>query len=241
MIFICFSGEERYTIVQNLIYHLDNFKLKYWYDNYNLTLGDCKRQEIFINGLNKSRYAIIIYSDNFHRHPSSVEEENYILERFQKNEIRIFPILYKIKFPDLPSKTKQYLENIIYNEIDDSSNLYSSLNQIIISILKEINGLCCNKPFSFSNEFLIKIPDNFLRTELNFFIELDARELNFKIAILKIIFDYLYIVKHIVNESEMEYKIFTYLVEKMNYNLTYNFKEIEILSIIIFHYINSLI
>lgn len=240
MIFISFSGEERYTVVKNLIYHLDNFNLEYWYDNYNLTLGDIKRQEIFSNGIDKSQYAIIIYSKNFHHHPSAVEEEKYIFDLFQKKQLKIFPILYKVKFQELPSNTRQYLENIIYNEIDDSSNLYLTLNQILIRILKEKNNLHYNQKFKFTNDFSQKIPDEFLKKELEFFIALEEQELNLKIVTLKIIFDYLFLIKNIIHEQDFECKIFTYLIQKINYSLKYNFKEIEILSVITFHYINLL-
>ena len=153
MIFICFSGEERYSIVKNIIYHLGNFKIDYWYDNYNLLLGDVKRKEIIENGIYKSDYAIIIYSDSFFKHPSCVEEEQIILDLHKNNKIQIFPILYNITFKDLPINTKTYLENIIYNEIYDSSNIYLTLNQIFVRILKDKYRLIQNRKFKFNNDY----------------------------------------------------------------------------------------
>lgn len=241
MIFICFSGEERYSIVNNIIYHLENFNIKYWYDNYNLILGDNKRKEIFENGIKKSEYSIIIYSQNFFNHPSSIEEERFILDLHRNNKIKIFPILYKIKLSELPITTSQYLENIIYNEIEDSTNLYLTVNQILISILKDKYNLLNNLKFKFKENYSNNLKDKFLKEEFIFLENIDEKELNHKIIILKIIFDYLFFIKKIIKENDCEYKIFNYLIKKINYNLTYDFKELELMSIIINHYIDELI
>lgn len=240
MIFICFSSEVRYSVVNNIIYHLENFNIKYWYDNYNLTLGDNKRKEIFENGIKKSEYAIIVYSQDFFNHPSSVEEEKFILNLHQKKQIKIFPILYKVKLNDLQITTKEYLEDVIYNEIEDSSNLYLTVNQILISALKDKYNLNYNLKFKFTKEFVSDLKDEFLKNELIFLENIDEKEINHKIVVFKIIFDYLFLVKKIINQNDTEYKIFNYLIKKINYNLTYNFKEIELISIIINHYINGL-
>lgn len=236
MIFICFSGEERYSIVKNIIYHLGNFKIDYWYDNYNLLLGDVKRKEIIENGIYKSDYAIIIYSDSFFKHPSCVEEEQIILDLHKNNKIQIFPILYNITFKDLPINTKTYLENIIYNEIYDSSNIYLTLNQIFVRILKDKYRLIQNRKFKFNNDYLKKVDDVFIKKELEFFLNINEQELNYKIITLKIIFDYLYYNKKVINNKDLEYKMFTYLIKKINYNLSYDFKEIELMSLIIYYY-----
>lgn len=240
MIFICFSGDVRMNIVKNLIYHLNNFKLDYWYDNYNLTLGDNKSKEIFKNGIDKSKYVIIVYSNNFFDHKSSVEEEKYILSLLKKEKIKIYPLLYKIKISELPLKSKKYLQNIIYNEIDDSTNLYYSLNQILISILKSKYNFQYNKRFELDRKILSNIEDEFIKSQLNLYFDLDEFSKNNKTIILKVIFDYLYYVKKIVSDAEQEYNIFSYLIKKINYNLTYDFKEIELLTIILNHYLNLL-
>lgn len=237
MFFICFDGDHRNTIVKNIIYHFDNFKIKYWYDNYNLLLGDNKKQEIFNNGINKSKYAIIIYTKEFFTHPSSVAEESYLLNLYLENKIRLLPILYNIDLNSLPIKTRDVIENIIYNVIDDSSNLYLTLNQIFIIILKEKLGINLNTRFDLKNVSLIE-KDCFIRSQMDLFKSMDEFEKNMKIVILKCIYDYMYYSKkYSIHKSDSEHKIFTYLINKIHFRLEYDFKEIELLSLVIFNYL----
>jgi len=102
--------------------------------------------------------------------------------------------------------------------------------------LKDKYRLIQNRKFKFNNDYLKKVDDVFIKKELEFFLNINEQELNCKIITLKIIFDYLYYNKKVINNKDLEYKMFTYLIKKINYNLSYDFKEIELMSLIIYYY-----
>lgn len=235
MIFICFAGETRNTIVRTIIYHLEKLSIPYWYDNYNLILGDKKDKEIFHNGLGNSEYAIIVYSKKFFNNDSAQAEEKEIRRLYRNNMIDVFPILYGIKPNDFPECSKKFVTNIIYNEITESEELYYTLNQIIVKIFKKQYNIELNKRFNFYN-LNVTLKDAYLNSLLKIYNNLPFEKINERILLLNCIFQYLLINK-VIKIGDVEYKVFTYLIEKLNFCLDYDFKETEILSLIIYHYL----
>ena len=49
-LFICFAAEDRYRIVEPVVFHLKNYGINMWYDRYSLIMGDDRIQKNLIEG-----------------------------------------------------------------------------------------------------------------------------------------------------------------------------------------------
>ena len=49
-VFICFAAEDRYEIVEPIVYHLKNYGIPVWYDRYTLLMGDNRVQKNLYDG-----------------------------------------------------------------------------------------------------------------------------------------------------------------------------------------------
>lgn len=61
-IFICFAAEDRYRIVEPIVYHLRNYGIETWYDRFRLLLGDDRIRKNLIEGAQECKYALVIIS-----------------------------------------------------------------------------------------------------------------------------------------------------------------------------------
>lgn len=46
--FICFAAEDRYRIVEPIVFHLKNYGINMWYDRYSLIMGDNRIEKILL-------------------------------------------------------------------------------------------------------------------------------------------------------------------------------------------------
>lgn len=236
MVFICFGNEERNTIVKRIIDTFKDVGFDFWYDYSNLILGDNLNEAIFIEGIDKSEYAIIVYSKSFFKHPSAVKEENYIFEKLKEKKIHVFPILFKVNINELESENKEYIKQILYNELATIDEAHQSLIQIILYILKKKTSIDTTRRLSledFSNDLL---DDAFIYKEIKKYVRIAANDVKRKEEHLSIIFDYL----NITYKSNGRYEKLFYYVKHQLINSKYqDFKEIEIMEIIILLLIRS--
>lgn len=93
-IFICFAAEDRYTIAEPIVYHLKNYGLKIWYDRYEMIMGDNREEKNLKEGAGNCQYAVVILSKDTYESPCAMEEISIIKERYRKNKVTVFPILY---------------------------------------------------------------------------------------------------------------------------------------------------
>ena len=101
MIFLCFSGKDRHTIIQSILYHIENYGLKIWYDNHQYLLGDRKIDK-YTSAILSSKYAIVVFSNNFLDSPGAIEELEIIKEQYVNGKIYIFPVFYNISALEVP-------------------------------------------------------------------------------------------------------------------------------------------
>lgn len=105
--FLCFSSGDRYTVVKSCLYHLKNYGIPVWYDYHELILGDLKKEKNFEHAINSNKYFIIVYSEAFFKSPCALNEEYRIFSQLEERDIVIFPLLYNIKFRELPIVAKK--------------------------------------------------------------------------------------------------------------------------------------
>ena len=239
--FFCFSSGDRYTAVKSCLYHLKNYGIPVWYDYHELILGDAKREKNFEYAIKTNRYFLIIYSTHFFNSPCALEEEKRIFDELSLRDIVIFPLLYNIKFNDLPTPYKNKLENYIYNEIDDKSGTVSSINQIVTKILiDKINNTSFDLTPSLSTYNNSCVSDKYIVNLLDAYNKLANENFNARIAILFCLSEY--IKSHdLVREQSFAFKIIEYLFSFSRLNIPYNHKELIIAELSIIIILNSII
>lgn len=239
MIFLCFSSQDRYSIVKSCLYHLKNYGYDTWYDYHELILGDKKREKNFVHAIQSCNYFIIIYSNNLLNSPCAVNEEALIYAEATKRNVIIFPLLYNIKFNELPIETQDKIENLIYNEISDDTGCIDPVNQIVVKILLDEMGY---NEFDFTpsiDSLLLKrIDDNFLKSILQEYLIISKENFNARISILYCAYKYI-VANNVLEDIPIHYsQTFNYLSHYTKLNIPYNHKELIIAELIMINLIN---
>lgn len=219
MIFLCFSGRDRMTIVQSVLYHLKKYGLPVWYDNYAYILGDNKDTNYMI-GIDASLYAVVIFSTDFIHSPGAIEELTYIAHRYREGKIHVFPIFYNIKADFIPNPFR-WLCDLIYNELDETTGTLLTCNQIVSKVMMD---QLQNQEYTSIDEFIRDssgLPPYIMKL-LETYQEILPINLNSRLTLLYAVFTYL----------QTQIPIPTYLKKTVHYlftitklDLKYNFKE----------------
>ncbi len=229
MIFLCFSSNDRYTVVKSCLYHLKNYGLSVWYDYHELILGAKKKEKNFVNAIENSNYFIIVYSQGFFHSPCAIQEENIIFDEFKKRPITIFPLLYNISFNELPQLQKSRIENLIYNEITDESGSLPTINQIVCKFyIDQLTESCYDLTPCINLSVAKKIDDIFIRRIIDVYSQISADNFNARIALLFSLFEYSMELHQEVNISENIIKTMNYLFNTTKMNIPLNHKELII-------------
>lgn len=239
MIFLCFSSCDRYSIVKSCLYHLKNYGYDTWYDYHELILGDKKREKNFEKAIQACDYFIIIYSRGFLNSPCAINEESLIFEEKSKRNITIFPLLYDIKFNELPNFIQIKIENLIYNEITDETGCIASINQIIVKILLDQMGYNeFDTTPSINYSFIQKCNDVYLKSILSEYLNISKENFNARISFLYCIYRYIEINSLSKNIPTYYLQTITYLSHYTKLNIPYNHKEIIIAELVIINLLN---
>lgn len=183
MIFIGYSNQDRYDIVEPMVFHLKNYGIEVWYDFHDMFLGDNRYHENFELGIGGSRYVIFIISYNFFKSKCAVEELKFAQNLYEKGEIVLFPILYLIKASELPSEYT-WIKKIIYNEVNEQSGTLFVTNQIIEKMLYDESKELAFRSFSEISIYLEKKSEIFLSKLLETYIYLDMPNYSAKMSLL---------------------------------------------------------
>ena len=182
-IFVCFAAEDRYRIVEPIVYHLKNYGVSLWYDRYALIMGDNRVEKNLIEGAQQCQYAVVIISDFTVCSPCAMEELSIIRKGYESGQTYVFPILYEISPVNLP-ESLLWLKEMIFKEVDKGSGTYEICNHIVCKITSDIlrNYTAVNIQ-SITDALSDSIP---LSTYLilKCYQETDAQNLNSKVALL---------------------------------------------------------
>ena len=117
---MCFAAEDRYRIVESLVYHLKNYGIGVWYDRYSLVLGDDRVKKNLLEGTASCKYAIVVISEYTIDSICAMEELSIIKARYQRGELTVFPILYEIS-PNSLSQELCWIKKLIFKETNKQS------------------------------------------------------------------------------------------------------------------------
>lgn len=227
--FMCFSSGDRYTVAKSCLYHLKNFGINVWYDYHELILGDGKKEKNFEYAIKNNQYFLILYSNNLFKSPCAIKEEKRIFNELNTRNITIFPLLYNIKFTELPISYQNKLENYIYNEVDDTKGTLSSINQIVTKILiDKINKTMYDKTPTLSNYSKKNLSDDYIKQLLDTYNHISDENFNARITMLFAIYYYIKCNYGIDQKINYVYKIIEYLFAFTKLNIEHNHKELII-------------
>lgn len=130
-IFISHASEDKNEVVRELAKLLTSFKLKVWYDEFSLNLGDSLVSSID-KGLNNSRYGLVIISKNFlNKKWTDYEYKSLITKEINDVEC-LLPIWHNVTKEDVRNFSLYLADKVAL----DTSNI--SLEQIAVRVCKVV-------------------------------------------------------------------------------------------------------
>ena len=211
-----------------------NYGYDTWYDYHELILGDRKKEKNFVKAIELCNYFIIIYSKNLLNSPCAITEESLIYTEAKKRNISIFPLLYNISFNELPVEIQNRIENLIYNEVTETTECIASINQIVVKMLLDemaYNELEVTPHINFS--MIECLSDNYLRAILTEYLNLAKDNFNARICILYCVYKYIKENMPLINIPEHYCRTIEYLSHYTKLNIAYNHKELIIAELVI--------
>lgn len=238
MIFMCFSGRDRLSIVRSVLYHLENYGLNVWYDNHQYILGDHKVNN-YTEAIRGCRYAVVILSRHFFDSAGAIEELVVIKQQHEIDSLHIFPILYDLCADDTPNEYN-WLLDLIYNELNQETGSLLTCNQILCKILSdEIKNNRYLDFRSISDFHEISTQDqHYIRGLIVDYEEIIRSNIIGRLAMLHSLAMF---AQCRLELADYYIKSIRYLFSTTKLNITYDFKEIEIMEYLVTILLNKLI
>lgn len=182
-VFVGFAAEDRYTIAEPIVYHLKNYGIPVWYDRHKLLLGDNRKDKNLIEGVGKPQYACIIISENTKSSICAMEEFAIIKERFLRNEMIVFPILYELPPSNVPVEL-HWVKDIIFKEANSRSGTRDICNHIACKITENILSTYALQHVEDVISVKSSLRTSLVATIICKYLEIDQFNLNGRIALL---------------------------------------------------------
>lgn len=142
-VFISFSGASRKEYALQFLNFFNRYGLHCWYDQHELFLGDELHETIIKQGINQSKYCVLIINQTFLNSNWPCEEARLFFERLKKGEdITIFPILLDITKTDLANSKIKFLLSIKYQFLHTGESIEQIAFQIINRVYFDIAKQC---------------------------------------------------------------------------------------------------
>lgn len=227
--FLGFASKDRYTIAESVLYHLENYGVRVWYDRHDLIIGDNRQVKNFEEGIMNKKYAILIFSENTESCVCYNEEIDTIYQLYKLNKITIFPIIYNIIYEDLSAKYK-WIKEIIYREATSTSGTITIVSSIMCRYLLDV---LMNFPLTNMTNIANELPStkefDYMRHMILCYNSIDHSNLNSKLTILYSLY---YFIKAYFNSKIESYvtpqKSIEWLFSLTELDLKIDFKELRI-------------
>ena len=229
-IFICFAAEDRYRIVEPIVYHLRNYGIETWYDRFRLLLGDDRIGKNLIEGAQECKYALVVISSETEKAPCAMEELSIIEERHQRNSITVFPVLYEIS-PDMLPKKLAWVKQIIFKEANRQSGTREICNHIACKLTEDLLLSCEHKTIRDCLKTNSVVVPSDIGEMLSCYQEISQENLNSRVTMLYSC--YLVMKNKLVSQNVNIPKIidcvFTRLFAETKLHLKVNYRELWLL------------
>lgn len=242
-LFICFAAEDRYRIVEPIVFHLKNYGINMWYDRYSLVMGDNRIEKNLIEGAATSKYVVVIISEFTLESKCALEELSIIEKRYSEEDVTIFPVLYEYS-PDKLPRNLLWIKELIFKEAHMNSGTYEICNHIACKITSDIlQNYKYQNIHSITTLLSSELPPATYKI-LNDYQKIDSANLNSKVALL---YSAYITIKVLMNSTTdplfiMLFNIFERLFSETKLNLSIDYRELWLLEnsicILINQYIN---
>jgi hypothetical protein len=147
-VFICHASEDKDDFVRPLAERLKQQHLDVWYDEFSLKIGDSLTHKID-EGLSKSRYGIVVISQNLFKKPWAKRELNGLTMReMVENRELILPIWHRVNVQDV----MQFSPSLADKKAGSSSD---GINTLIRDLIKKIRP--DDSPLIAARDYLINL------------------------------------------------------------------------------------
>ncbi|MFQ7868287.1 MULTISPECIES: toll/interleukin-1 receptor domain-containing protein [Blautia] len=243
-LFICFAAEDRYSIVEPLVYHLKNYGIKTWYDRDKLLMGDNREEINLEKGVWKCNYALVVISKFTVDSVCAMEELSIIESKYRQGKIIVFPVVYELSPNDIPDRLC-WIKELIFKEVDRHSGTREVCSHIVCKITGNILNNCIHQKvrdiISTSQEILPSGVYDIIRS----YLQIDHANLNSRISLLYAAYLVITDTKRINANSitNMVSCVFDRLFSETRLNLPVDYRELWLLEnslcILIDFYIDS--
>jgi TIR domain len=146
--FISHAVEDKIPIANELFQKLEQAGLKIWYSGRELNAGDSIATTIH-DGLNKSRFGIVIFSKNYISKTWTLREFFHLMAREKDGNKVILPILYEVTPKDLALKDLTMADRFAIKADKGLDHVVSKLLDVINheTIPKKRNNSVSKKPY----------------------------------------------------------------------------------------------
>lgn len=228
-LFVGFAAEDRYTIAEPIVYHLQNYGINTWYDRHSLLIGDNRRKKNLEEGAGESAYACIVISEHTSASNCAMEEFAIIEKRFRNGEVTVFPVLYELFPEDIPNELL-WIKEIIFKEVSRSSGTREICNHIACRISAD---LLINHPYKCIADVLATphVPPPTVHAILHSYQEVDCANLNSRISLLYAAYLSILHLNLISSNpaSNLAVQIFERLFSETRLNLSVDYRELRLL------------
>lgn len=135
-IFISFSGAAREQYALKFMNFFNIYGFHCWYDQHELFLGDLLKETIISEGINNSKYCILIINKTYLEREWPCTEAKLLYNRLNKEVV--FPILLDISKEDLQQSKLSFLLNVKYQFLKTNESIYPIAFQILNRIFHDI-------------------------------------------------------------------------------------------------------
>lgn len=227
-IFICFASEDRYTIVEPIVYNLNNYGFDVWYDRTSLLMGDNRIEKNLVEGACYSKYAVIIISENTAYSKCAMEEIKVIQSMHEQNYNRVFPVLYETNPCDLKQEFN-WFKDLIFKEVTKKSGARDICNHIACRITLDY---LTNSRFKSVQDIVndTSLPPVLYKL-LKSYLLIDKANFNSRITMLfctYLIINELYLIE-IADNNKFISKIFERAIWETKLNLEIDYRELWLL------------
>lgn len=184
MLFLCFSSKDRKSIVESILYHLDNYCIPVWYDRRIMLMGDHRNYKNFIEGVESCDYAVIVLSPNSIASKCANEEIELIKTKYEGERMVVFPIFYNITAEELPGKYN-WLTELVYKELAPSLDSIGACNHIVCKLLlDELHKYPIKTLDQYSSEYEYVPSHSYLTTMIKSYMRINSGNYSARITLL---------------------------------------------------------
>lgn len=138
MLFLCFAVLDRFPLINNFNQYISNFGIETWYDRRNIFLGDNRYYANIEQGAknNDVDYAVVFYSDNFKNGNICLDEYDFLVERYNRHELHLFPVF----IGDVPQKIEERFalcKSLVYKEIKSEDDFLGLSLHIVAKMTED--------------------------------------------------------------------------------------------------------